>query len=235
MLVWSRELAGHESLLFPGDGECHVWRFPLRADAAFRGWLTPSERKRADRYKIARPREQFVAARGNLRQLLARYLGVRPDAVELVQEPDGKPALCGAELHFNVSHSGELGLIAVSPRRVGVDVEELREVPNAPGLVERFFGPEESQQFAGLPEALKLAGFFRGWTCKEALLKAVGTGIQNVDKCVVDLDPRREPGVLRFDHAAGIGQWRLAVWSPVTGYNAAVALESREPITVREG
>lgn len=235
MLVWSRELAGDDRLPLPGDEECHVWRFPLRADAAFWAWLTPDERERADRYKIARPREQFLAARGNLRQLLARYLGAAPAAVELVPEPDGKPVLRGGELHFNVSHSGDLGLIAVARRRVGVDVEELRDMPNAAGLVERFFGLEEGGQFAALPEALKLAGFFRGWTCKEALLKAVGTGIQNVDKCVVDLDPRREPAVIRFDHAAEVGTWRLGVWPPAEGYTAAVAAECRGPIAVRAG
>ncbi|QEL20328.1 4'-phosphopantetheinyl transferase [Limnoglobus roseus] len=213
----------------PGGAECHVWYFPLTLVASEREelWqsLTPDERERANRYKVARPREQFVTARGRLRQILAAYLGVSPAAVELVSEPDGKPILRGVNLPFNVSHSGDLGLIAVADRRVGVDVEQLRDVPNAAGLVERFFGPEEREQFARLPAELQLPGFLRGWTCKEALLKAVGTGIQNVNKCVVDLDPRRAPAVIRFDHAAEIGRWQLGTWSPVVGYVAAVALE----------
>ncbi len=230
MLVHSRPLPEVTMLARPGDAECHVWHFLLSLEVSQRErlWRTLSadERQRAERYKVERPREQFVAARGRLRHLLGAYLGVSATAVELVPEPDGKPILRGANLSFNVSHSGDVGLIAVANRRIGVDVEELRDVPNAAGLVERFFGPEEREQFVRLPEELKLLGFLRGWTCKEALLKAVGTGIQNVDKCVVDLDLRREPVVVRFDHSAEVGRWQLATWQPAAGYVAAVAVES---------
>lgn len=157
--------------------------------------------------------------------MLASYTNCKPAEVPLGVEPDGKPVLANASLHFNVTHSGERGLIAVANRRVGVDLERMRPVPNAAGLVDRFFGPEEREQFAALPDELKLAGFFRGWTCKEALLKAVGTGIQNVDKCVVDLDPRRPPAVIRFDHPPECGTWQLAAWEPEAHYVAAVAIE----------
>jgi 4'-phosphopantetheinyl transferase len=231
MLVRVRPLTGSDALPEPA-GECHVWSFPLAPTARFWESLSADERDRAARYKFDRPREQFVAARGNLRQLLGRYLGVSPAAVELVPEPDGKPVVSGSGLHFNVTHSGAWGLIAVAGRRIGVDLEQLRDMPNAAGLVERFFGPEEREQFAALPDELKLAGFFRGWTGKEALLKAVGTGIQNVDKCVVDLDPRRPAAVVRFEHPAEVGAWRLAAWSPLPGYVAAVAVEAEAEILV---
>ncbi len=223
MFVIEREIVGPIPFA-PGDGELHVWRFPLVTRPQH--WLSESEHERARRYALDRPRQQFLAARGTLRELLAHYLNCEPADVPLAVEPDGKPVLANADLHFNVTHSGERGLIAVANRRVGVDLEVVRPMPNAAGLVERFFGPEESEQFVALPDEFKLAGFFRGWTCKEALLKAVGTGIQNVDKCVVDLDPRRQPSILRFDHAAQRGSWRLAAWEPEAGYTAALAIES---------
>ena len=212
----------------PVDGELHVWRFPLVARPLH--CLSESERERARRYAVERPRQQFIAARGILRELLAAYLNCEPADVPLGVEPDGKPVLANARLHFNVTHSGERGLIAVANRRVGVDLEAVRPMPNAAGLVERFFGPEEREQFSALPDDLKLAGFFRGWTCKEALLKAVGTGIQNVNKCVVDLDPRRPTKIIRFDHVAERGSWRLAAWEPEAGYAAALAIEAEAAI-----
>jgi 4'-phosphopantetheinyl transferase len=215
----------------PGATEVHVWRFPLAVPTV--EVLNDAERARAARYAIDGPREQFRAARTALRRVLAGYLGIDPREVPFTVEPDGKPTLPEGHLHFNVTHSGERGLIAVANRRVGVDLERLRPMPNAEGLVERFFGPEERDQFRSLPDGLKLAGFFRGWTCKEALLKAVGTGIQNVDKCVVDLDPRNEPRIVRFDHAAESGDWRLLAWEPEQGYRASLAVESETPLRLQ--
>lgn len=225
MDVIERDLGERGPIALPGPRELHVWRFPLVVSANHWPSLAESERERANRYAIERPRLQFVAARGTLRELLARYLNCEPADVPLGVEPDGKPVLANTDLHFNVTHSGERGLIAVANQRVGIDLEAIRPMPNAAGLVERFFGPAESEQFAALPDDLKLEGFFRGWTCKEALLKAVGTGIQNVDKCVVDLDPRRPTNVIRFDHPAEHGAWRLAAWEPEAGYTAALAVE----------
>lgn len=214
----------------PGGEEVHVWRFPLVVPAI--DVLCATERARAARYAIDRPREQFRAARTALRQVLGGYLGIDPRDVSLTVEPDGKPVLAKGHLQFNVTHSGERGLVAVANRRVGVDLEQLRPVENADGLVERFFGPEEREQYRRLPVDLKLAGFFRGWTGKEALLKAVGTGIQNVDKCVVDLDPRNPPRIVRFDHAAEYGEWRLLAWEPEPGYLATLAVESTAALSI---
>ena len=227
-----RTLAELSTTVPPGVSEIHVWRFPL--DPPARDVLNDAERARAARFAIEQPRTQFRAARTALRCVLGSYLQIDPREVELDIEPDGKPILANRDLDFNVTHSGKRGLIAVAQRRIGIDIEQLRPMPNADGLVERFFGPEERQQFGSLPAEMKLAGFFRGWTGKEALLKAVGTGIQNVDQCVVDLDPRQAPAVVRFDRLAEFGEWRLHAWEPEPGYVAAVAIESTTPVTSRK-
>lgn len=234
MVVVEREILEGCRVALPGDGELHVWQFPLAVYPNYWETLSQSERERASRYAIEKPRQQFIAARGTLRELLAQYLHCEPNEVALSVEPDGKPILANADFHFNVTHSGERGLIAIASRRVGADLEAVRPMPNAAGLVGRFFGPEEREQFAALPDELKLAGFFRGWTCKEALLKAVGTGIQNVDKCVVDLDPRRPTSVVRFDHPAERGSWQLIAWAPALGYTAALAVEGETEIAFRK-
>lgn len=217
----------------PAAGECHVWTVRFDDPPAFDG-LSADEYERAARFTIDRPRRQFVAARGALRLILGRYLGVESAAVPLAVSPAGKPELAGGEFHFNVTHSGGIGLIAVARVRVGVDVEEVREVPNATGLVGRFFAAEEREAFDQLAAADRPAGFLRGWTCKEAILKAVGVGLRDVQECWVELDPRRPPAVRRFAHPPREGlAWALAAWSPGPGYVAALAVETGDAIQFR--
>lgn len=158
--------------------------------------------------------------RAALRTLLGRYLRSSPISVPIEIEPAGKPFVEGGP-HFSLSHSGDMGLIAVASDRVGVDIEKVRAFPNAAALVERFFSTEESQQFAALPESLRNTAFIRGWTAKEALLKAAGVGLAGLDRCAVDLDPRNSPRIVRFDDP---GQWSISTWALDARYVASVAL-----------
>jgi 4'-phosphopantetheinyl transferase len=218
--------------------EVQVHRFSLLATAdelaELLVHLTEEERERAERYKLAEARRQFIVSRGRLRELLGDTLSTAPREVRLTVEPNGKPVLVSAELHFNVTHSGELGLIALADQRIGIDLEQLREMPNAAGLIERFFSPVEREQFDRLPEEIRLVSFFRGWTCKEALMKVTGTGIHKLEECVVDLDVRQTACVLRYDPPPTLGSWQLATWEPLMGYVAALALESTEPLQLQQ-
>jgi 4'-phosphopantetheinyl transferase len=227
MRILLRDPAAILGAVVPDTDLVHVWQF--RLESARTDALTDEERARAARYRLERPRVQFVAARGMMRTLLGRYLGCPPRDVPLTVEPGGKPVLhpsINPGLHFNLTHSGEFGLFAAARQRVGVDIEEMRAMPNVEGLVERFYAVRERQAFAGLPEDLRVAGFFRGWTCKEALLKAVGRGLADLESCVVELDPRLVPRVIAFDP----GDWRVLTWQPWAGYTAAVAVESAEKL-----
>ena len=141
-----------------GPGVIDVWPFRLDAPDDFAAALTDEERARASRYRLDRVRDQFVAGRGVLRAVLAGYLGCPPGAVPLAREPGGKPTLdpaAGHGPHFNLTHSGDVGLLAVAGRPVGIDVERVRDVTNAAGLVARFFAAAEREAFARLPDALR--------------------------------------------------------------------------------
>lgn len=183
--------------------------------------LTPEERARGERLRRPRVRDQFTRARGLLRVLLGRYLGCAPAAVPIALAPDGKPVLAGGALEFNVSHTEGLALFAVADRPVGVDVEAARDVPNADSLVERFFAPAERGQYRALPAGLRPAAFLRGWTCKEAVLKGLGCGTRELDRCVVDLDPRRAAAIV--GPAATATEWAIAAGEPEPGYVGAVS------------
>lgn len=212
-----------------------VWQASLEAPpvavAELEAALTPEERARGERFKHPRIRDQFVRARGLLRVLLGRYLGCPAAAVPIGAAPDGKPDLTSGGVEFNVSHAGGLFVAAIAGRPVGVDVEAVREVANVDALVERFFAAGEAEQYRGLPAEFRPAGFFRGWTCKEAVLKGIGCGTRDLGRCVVDVDPRHEPRVIGpAETAAG---WAVASWAPRAGYVAAVAVQGVRELEVR--
>lgn len=213
--------------LEPGD--VHVWSAPLEraCDAAL---LIEAERERAARFKMERIRNQFIAARVQLRIILGRYLDAAPCEVPIAYEVNGKPFLAAKQdcgLHFNVSHSETLAVFAVTRcGRVGVDIERRRAIPNAEALVERFFTRRERDLFLALPECERLDAFFRAWTRKEAVLKAIGSGVQALDQCDVTFCAGEDERVLRLGDDADAGaKWMLRCWRPEMGYDGAVAVE----------
>jgi len=168
-----------------GD-EAHVWAVPLvmcqAAAEQLSHALNLDEQKRANDFRLHDARRRFVIARGVLRHLLGVYLGLHPDEVTLAQGKNEKPIL--AEVHaagglqFNVSHSGDLALIAfTSECEVGVDVERVRAVGHFEQISRRFFHPAETEAILGTPIQERDLAFLRCWTAKEAVLKALGKGI----------------------------------------------------------
>jgi 4'-phosphopantetheinyl transferase len=198
--------------------------------------LSWAERERAAKYVIPWVRHQFVVGRYLLRLELAQSICTEPKEIELTTREDGKPVLADPTigLHFNVSHSGGWAAIAMARRPVGVDLEAVREIPNERDLVERFFAPNECLQYRSLPDVMKRMGFLRGWTCKEAVLKAVGSGMREVDACAVCLDPTQPPCVIHFTGRPAGERWGLATWNPAADLVAAVAIEGYERIELSE-
>jgi 4'-phosphopantetheinyl transferase len=197
--------------------------------------LTDEERSRADRYRVASARCQFVMTRATLRQILGAHLGVPPPEVPIGHTGAGKPVLTGGDLHFNVTHTDGLALIALARQPVGIDVERVREIANPDGLVSRFFSPHEREEYLALPDALRPAGFFRGWTCKEALIKASGLSVAFLEGFDVELHPERPPALLAARHpVVAASPWSLGAWEPARGFVAAVALEGAGELRLAE-
>jgi 4'-phosphopantetheinyl transferase len=230
------EPAGRWSL---AEDEVHVWRTALdRSDSSLRRLarvLSPDERARADRFVIERVRRRFVACRGALRMILGRYTGQAPERLRFLYGDYGKPVLAPsagiADLHFNVSHSEELALVAVARgREIGVDVERLRPLPGAERIAERFFSAPERTAIQALPAERKLEAFFTCWTRKEAYIKALGDGLGHpLDEFAVSLVPG-EPARLWSVGDTGSGEeasWSLEALLPTPGYVAALAGRGR--------
>jgi 4'-phosphopantetheinyl transferase len=152
------------------------------AHDSFLALLSSDELARTSTYRFDDPRRRFVIARGALRKLLGKYLDASPTAIEIGADQNQKPYLLDKHsksgLHFNVSHSGNLAVIAFAKDcEVGVDVEELREVSHLEQIARRFFHPLEISTVLSAPEPDRNLAFLRCWTGKEAILKGLGTGI----------------------------------------------------------
>jgi 4'-phosphopantetheinyl transferase len=162
----------------PDEETIDLWRLLLHHHEEDIGLLDAEERQRMARLIVATKRAQRIAARAAVRRILARYLNVVPQALRFDYDEHGKPRLAPDQrLFFNLSHSSDLGLLAVSRSgRLGVDLELVD--PDRPLLriAARVFSPSERQLVADLNDADRARVFYRLWTLKEAYLKFWGTG-----------------------------------------------------------
>jgi 4'-phosphopantetheinyl transferase len=164
--------------------EVHVWRARLDVSnaerSARRAVLDDAEQAQAAAYRLERDRRRFTVARGVARAVLATYSQVAPGAIRFHLGTHGKPALLGTgetSLRFNVSHSEEIALIAVSDVELGVDVEHARGGFDVLELSEQAFSRAENDALLRLPPVQRRAAFFACWTRKEAYIKATGLGL----------------------------------------------------------
>ncbi|MFO1432607.1 MAG: 4'-phosphopantetheinyl transferase superfamily protein [Candidatus Competibacteraceae bacterium] len=171
----------------------HHWAVPLAVERAVElvstQLLSLDELARAARFHFPVDRGRYTVARAALRLLLGLYLEQPARTLQFSYGPYGKPDLSiaeGGNLHFNLTHSGDLAVIAITGLgAVGVDVEVCRSVSDFRGLAARFLAAEE-QVLLELPdEAAALKAFFLCWTRKEAVLKALGTGLATDPEQVV--------------------------------------------------
>jgi 4'-phosphopantetheinyl transferase len=196
---------------------------------ASRAWLSDEERRRSERFHRERDARAFVFRRAFLRATLARYVGGRPEALAFATGPFGKPALLAprAELDFNASsREGTvlLGLTAGPP--IGVDLElcpspwaaDPEEIAR---LAARVATPaERARLLARAPDA-RAHAFLELWTRKEALLKALGTGLAR-EPASVEVGWRAEEGDARV-FGPGLAPCWLAVQAP-EGFLASVVV-----------
>lgn len=216
---------GNDGVIMIAQHEVHAWLIPLDSvpNDRLRLLLSADERARADRFRRDRDRDRYIVGRGMLRTLLGRYLRADSSSLRFHYSPHGKPELPDAPLHFNLAHSHDLAVLAIAEHGpVGVDIEWLRGIRERDGIVGRFFSEPEQRVYEALPEALRLHAFFRGWTGKEAYLKAIGKGLAGpLEGVVIAIDPR-EPARLCGLAGDDVSRWTLRGFEPVPDYLGAV-------------
>jgi len=199
-----------------------VWRVRLEVKPArlpeYEALLGEDERTRAARFRFPRDRRRFVASHSALRAILAACLGMPAEKINFTIGPHGKPALEGGGPHFNLSHSHELALIAVTEREVGVDIEYLDA--DREEIAKTCCTTHELAAATRLP-----AGALAYWTCKEAYLKGLGAGF-SIPPIEIQVAPPPVP--LSRTGVAGNPAWSIYPFIPANGYCAAVVARGED-------
>lgn len=210
----------------------HVWLAEMpewaRRIDELRRVLSPEEVERASRFRQLADQQRSMLARGLTRVLLARYLETDAPILRFELGPNGKPQLAGDRslLQFNVSHSGDVVLLAfASSAPVGVDVERLRpEMLRQEEIAERHFSPGEVRELMALPQADRAGAFFRCWSRKEAYIKMRGDGIfAGLHSFAVSLDPG-DARLLSAVTGPGAEECSMSALPNIPGYEAAVCV-----------
>lgn len=155
-----------------------VWQFPLHHQPTWAlACLSDDELARANRFHFEKHRQRFTVARAGMRLILAQYQDISPDQLAFTTNAHGKPALTTAHFGFNLSHSADLALLAVSQHlEIGVDVEYFSS-RSFLGIAKHCFSDTEIQHLSTLSVTDCMLGFFEIWSQKEAFIKAVGMGL----------------------------------------------------------
>lgn len=196
-----------------------------------KGYLTAEELRRGDRLLDRARRDLFFAGRGLLREILGRHLGQEPSSIRLSENSFGKPHLFAEEektvaVRFNVSHAGDLLLVAVSAEReVGVDLELVRDDLDYRPMAERYFSAREREELFTLAPEEQIAAFYRCWTRKEAYMKGTGTGFSQPSTAFdVSLQPGRPALLAHRGDPDEPARWSIVDLEVPEGYCAALAL-----------
>lgn len=145
--------------------------------------LSSAEKAQAKRFHFDLHRHRYIRAHGQLRRILALYLDTPPENILIETESRGKPFVASHNIHFNMSHSADIAVFAVTGRgTIGIDVELFDRKVEIDELSRYYYTLTEQQALALLPEKERREMFFWLWTAKEARMKVTGEGLA--------LDPR---------------------------------------------
>lgn len=216
-------------------GSIHVWRVSQTQTQSclesLLQTLSTDEQTKAQRFHFPKDRSQFIVSRGALRAILGRYLHINPSLLRFECNPYGKPFLTiaqgGNSLHFNLSHSRGITLIAITNNRdIGVDIEGINPEFPCLEIAEKYFSPLENSVLRSLPQHLQTQAFFTCWTRKEAYIKAVGKGLSiPLNQFAVTCAPGEPAAILTLtENPEPTSKWSLIELIPSLDMVAAVAV-----------
>jgi 4'-phosphopantetheinyl transferase len=214
--------------------EAHVWRARLDVPWSwtFDEALSREDRARADRFRFESDRRKFCVARASMRLILGRYLKTKAGRLNITTGDYGKPYFADEKaargLRFNLSHSHQIALIAITrDREVGVDIEYMRPNFVTDEVAGHFFSSAEAEELRSLPFERKTESFFNCWTRKEAYIKARGEGLYcPLDQFDVSVTPGAPAMLLksRMDEKE-VSRWSFQDLLAGPGYAATLAVE----------
>lgn len=214
--------------------DAEVWLIALTQDAgglaACSSLLSTDEAERAAQFTSLAAKNRFITARAHLRVLLGSALGQSPGSIAFATGRRGKPVLPHHPgLHFNLSHADDLAVIALSKtHEVGVDIENLSRTVDHDALSNKYLSATEQREFARVPDVQRSRHFLKMWTCKEAVAKALGDGLQlPFAQIEVSMQPDGKPQLIAVP-AGQIEDWTLHDIDAGRGYAATLALHDEK-------
>jgi 4'-phosphopantetheinyl transferase len=220
------------------NGEVHLWQTRVDSESLqesdFLGALSRDEQTRANRFRFPKDRDQYIVGRSMTRAVLGCYIGCNPHEIRFCYSSYGKPGLPAdfqTDLHFNLSHSEQLVLLAITyGSEIGVDVEFMRSNVVNGALAEKVFSAQEIATFHVLPLELKHRAFFNGWTRKEAFIKAMGEGLSMpLDRFDVSIHPVEPAKLLSIrPDPAELERWSLRDLELAGGYVGAIVVGKQD-------
>lgn len=167
--------------------EIHVWLAPLDFDSNYYSILSEDEKVKAAKFRFLRDQHHYIKSHGVLRNILSAYVDNDPSALKFNISKYGKPFLMSQNkehaVRFNMSHSENVVCYIVSKdNEVGIDIEYIKPDFDWKTIAKLYFNPCEMLYLENLPRVDHDKAFFELWTRKEALLKAVGIGLNDIEE-----------------------------------------------------
>lgn len=220
--------------------DLHIWHIVFGGAALLKQTFPalPSEQENKQAARLTQPEllQCYLKTRWAMRDILAHYLDTAPEQVQLRYAKLGKPELIPTvhtrDLRFNLTHSGDGALLAVTEgTEVGIDMEKICHKPRPLRLAKRYFSEAVVSQLAQLSAAEQQVALLKLWTQYEAFKKAQGVGLRGGEG-LLPLDFNLEPDEFQLlpDETGAASGWRVAQLNPATGYVGAVVVESHHDL-----
>ena len=197
--------------------------------------LSLEEQAKAKRFRFEKDRSTFIIGRGILRQLLGLYTESHPAELQINYGEQGKPYISGPDsLHFNISHSGKILVMAFSRQYpLGVDVEQVKSDFDVLTIAKHYFSSKEQIALKKLKDSEQPRGFYRCWTRKESFIKAKGSGLSfPLDAFTVSLEEDQKAEILETNwDKSERHEWHILPFIPSEGYLASLCVRAKHITT----
>jgi 4'-phosphopantetheinyl transferase len=219
------------------ENQVDIWQIQISGQGGVerrRQLLSPDEVQRADAFHFEKHRRRYIAARAAMRQILGIYTGIVSKELVFSYGEKGKPELAGelkrSEIKFNLSHSQDIAVLAVTQNlTVGVDIEWINPEFATDEVAKRFFAAGEVRCLQALPGTERSDAFFACWTRKEAYIKALGEGLSvPLDSFEVAFGPDVPAALLQvIVNPTEVERWSMYDITVARGFRSALIVEGK--------
>ncbi|WP_422105257.1 4'-phosphopantetheinyl transferase family protein [Winogradskyella sp.] len=213
----------------------HIWVLNINSEIKhlnfFEGLLSKDEKIKAHKFKFEKDKRVSIIARGALRVLLGKYLDISPEKIVFKYGDYGKPEFKNWQnLKFNTSHAKDLVVFGFTKNsEIGIDVEYCKSNFDVMDIVDNYFSKKEIEAIHKIPKHMQTQAFYRGWTRKEAFIKAKAKGLSfplDAFSVSIESDNQSKLEETLWDSNEK-HNWSIIPFETLDNYKAAIAIQER--------